>query len=365
MRHIPSLSRVRDLRRASKASPTQPRPLAPGPWPLFLALLTVLTASAATRPHYGGTLRVEIRESFEIPEPPETGANLAQLPPAFKPAQRDAPRHAIYAADDNAPAGRPFLDTVEIQMGRRLADQSIDLDSDKADLVEIDLTEPRRNAPARNKTWTSSPVRLLVLVFGARIDDPRLREAVALAVDRTAIHNFLLQRQGEISGGLLPQWLSGYAFLFPTAPDAARARSLAASLPPASRTLSLAVPDPAHRRIADRIALNVRDAGITLSAAPLNSIADLRLVEARIESADPARALSTLAATLGLPEPPRADSPDALYASERALLEGFHAIPLFHLPDAYGVNARVKGAPGITPLGEWRFENLWLESSRP
>ncbi len=40
-------------------------------------------------------------------------------------------------------------------------------------------------------------------------------------------------------------------------------------------------------------------------------------------------------------------------------------IPLFHLPDVYGVGPRVKGAPGITPLGEWRFENLWLESPRP
>ena len=26
---------------------------------------------------------------------------------------------------------------------------------------------------------------------------------------------------------------------------------------------------------------------------------------------------------------------------------------------------RVKGGPGIGPLGEWRFENLWLEGGRP
>jgi hypothetical protein len=25
----------------------------------------------------------------------------------------------------------------------------------------------------------------------------------------------------------------------------------------------------------------------------------------------------------------------------------------------------VKGPAGVTPLGEWRFENLWLESGRP
>ena len=129
----------------------------------------------------------------------------------------------------------------------------------------------------------------------------------------------------------------------------------------AERTLSLAVPDPANRRIADRIALNARDAGMILSLAPLSSIADLRLMEVRIDSSDPARALSGVAVRLGFPEPPRTDPVEGLYAAERGLLEGFRVIPLFHLPDVYGVNPRVKGAPGITPLGEWRFENLWVD----
>ena len=52
-----------------------------------------------------------------------------------------------------------------------------------------------------------------------------------------------------------------------------------------------------------------------------------------------------------------------MYRAERALLEGFRVIPLFHLPDVYGVGPRVKGGPGISPLGEWRFENLWLEGA--
>jgi hypothetical protein len=93
--------------------------------------------------------------------------------------------------------------------------------------------------------------------------------------------------------------------------------------------------------------------------------ADVRLVEVRIGSSDPALALAGAAASLGLSEPPRADTPQALYAAEWALLEGFRVIPLFHLPDVYGVNPRVKGKRGITPLGEWRFENLWVEGGRP
>jgi hypothetical protein len=72
--------------------------------------------------------------------------------------------------------------------------------------------------------------------------------------------------------------------------------------------------------------------------------------------------LAGLAAAFGLPAP--AASPDGLYGSERALLEGFRVAPLFHLPVVYGVSPRIKGGPGITPLGEWRFENLWIEAGR-
>ncbi len=65
------------------------------------------------------------------------------------------------------------------------------------------------------------------------------------------------------------------------------------------------------------------------------------------------------------PEPLRAETPAALYLSERALLEGYRVIPLVHLPDIYGVSPRVRGGPGITPLGEWHFGDLWLEAQRP
>lgn len=88
-------------------------------------------------------------------------------------------------------------------------------------------------------------------------------------------------------------------------------------------------------------------------------------LEVRVASSDAGSALAGLALALGLPQPARTDSPEALYAAERALLEGFRVIPLFHLPDVYGVNPRVKGASGITPLGEWRFENLWVEGGKP
>lgn len=332
----------------------------------WFALLSaaVVWAQAATRPHYGGTLRVEVEASIETADPPQAGPGMADLSGAFSVTRWEGGRVAIYSANEDAPGGRPYLDSVEIQMGRPLREQAIDLELKKADVADLGPNEARR-AVASRKIWASAPVRLLALVFSERILDARLREALALAVDRSAIHNVLLQRQGEIAGALLPQWISGHAFLFPTAADAARARGLTAALPPPSRALTLSFEAPALRPIAERIALNARDAGLAVSVSQRNAGADIRLVEERIADAQPWRALTSLAVALGLPQPVRADSPEDLYSAERALLESFRVIPLFHLPDVYGVNPRVKGGPGITPLGRWRFSDLWLETVRP
>ncbi|HJZ97092.1 MAG TPA: ABC transporter substrate-binding protein [Candidatus Solibacter sp.] len=320
-----------------------------------LILLIALIAAAETRPRYGGVIRVEMRESIESPDPPTVGRGIPDLMPAFNITRWEAGRRAVFEANDAAPGGRPFIDGVEVTMGRALRDQSIDLQLGKTDVVELGPDELQRQVAGR-KVWSSLPVRVLVLVFSPRVEDPRVREALALAVDRGTIHTVLLKRQGEVSAALLPQWLSGYAFVFPTATDLLRARSLAAG----ARPLGLTVDDPALRPIADRIAVNARDAGLAVTIGGN----DVRLTEVRMASPDPGRALAAMAAALGLPEPGRTDSPDALYNAERALLEGRRVIPLIHLPDVYGAGPRVRGVPGIAPLGEWRFENLWIEAGR-
>lgn len=327
---------------------------------ILTACLLSAGAYAATRPRYGGILRVELRAPFETSDPPQSGFGIVDLSHGFQINLWEGGRRAIFNADDNAPGGRPFLDSVEIQLSRPLREQSLDLETGKADLIELGPNEIRR-APAGRKTWSSQPVRIIALAFNPRADDARVREALALAVDRATIWTVILQRQGEVSAALLPQWLSGYAFLFPTAADLPRARSLAAGAKP----LTLAVGDPMLRTIADRIQLNARDAGITLTVAPSGSPADIRLLEVRVPSTDPARSLAALASAFGLPEPPHTDSPEALYAAERALLEERRVIPLFHLPDVYAVSPRVKGGPGISPLGEWKFGDLWVEAPRP
>jgi hypothetical protein len=313
---------------------------------------------AATRPHYGGTLRVELRQAFESDDPPQIGPGIADLAHGFSITLWEGGRRAAFAADDSAPGGRPFLDGIEIQLARPLREQSLDLELGKTEVVELGPNELRRAQPGR-RIWSSQPVRIIALVFDPRVTDQRVREAISLAVDRSSIWSVLLQRQGEVSAALLPQWLSGYAFLFPTAPDLPRARALAAG----SRPLTLGVSDSALRPIADRILLNARDAGATLTTAPAGS-ADIRLVEARVPSTDASRSLAALATAFGLPEPPHADSPDAVYAAERALLDGARVIPIVHLPDVYGAATRVKGGPGVSPLGEWHFGDLWLEAPR-
>jgi peptide/nickel transport system substrate-binding protein len=290
---------------------------------------------------------------------------------AFEPGRR-----ATFAANEDYWGGRPFLDSIDVQLGRGLRDQLADLELGKADVVEVGPNDLRRASDHGRTVWSSAAVSLIALAFvpGApsSVDAPRLREALALSIDRAAMHTVLLQKQGEVSAALLPQWISGYAFAFPTTPDLPRARALANALPPAARTLALTY-DPSMRTarsLAERVAVNARDAGLAVQVSPQNPRADVRLVEVRLASLDPERALAGLAAALGLQSQAALAaspaSPAALYESERKLLDGFRAIPLFQLPVLYGAASRVRVcAPPITPLGDWRFDNVWLSGTAP
>jgi ABC-type transport system substrate-binding protein len=278
-------------------------------------------------------------------------------------------RRAMLAAYEEYWAGRPFLDAVAIEMGRTAQQQLLDLELRKADLIELGPNDVRRATQSGARIRTSAPVTLMALRFerGRPLaEDARLREALALSIDRAAILNVLLQKRGEAAGGLLPQWLSGYAVLFSTARDVARARQLVTGAP----VLSLAS-DPSDaltRMIADRIAVNAREAGIrVLTQAGGN--ADLHLVRARISPLASEQTLVRLADSLRLSDLLHLSSPalESLYAGERALVEEYRVIPLFHLPEIYGASPRVKtwATPGLLRTGEWRLDDLWLDSELP
>jgi MarR-like DNA-binding transcriptional regulator SgrR of sgrS sRNA len=286
----------------------------------------------------------------------------------FRIAEWQPGKRARLAANDDYWGGRPFVDAVELSMGRAYRDQSIDLELGKTDVAELAIEDARRGVERGLRTWTSAPVELLALVFErgrASVEDARLRQAVALAIDRAAIHGVLLQRQGELSGALLPQWLTGYAFLFPTARDLDRSRDRVALIQPVPRVaLSYDPGDPLARLLAERIALNAREAGVVLQVAP-GGKADVRLARVRLSSLDAAQALADLAAVFGIPwQAPSGGAPEVLFPAEQKLLDDYRVVPLFHVPQILGLSPRLRNWDPL-PWGDWRLENVWLEPRRP
>jgi peptide/nickel transport system substrate-binding protein len=260
----------------------------------------------------------------------------------FRIAQWDAGKSASLTAHDQYWGGRPYLDSISIQMGRSLADQASDFQIGRADVIEIPVRDLR--APKQRGTAIAStpPMETVALQFEqGRVAEP-LRRALALSIDREAIHNVLLQRQGEISGALLPQWLSGYSFLFRSERDIAKAKQN----PPAALTFAYDRQDAVLRPIAERIAVNAAEAGITLRTA--TGAGDVKLVRLPITASDPLLALQDL--SIALKAAPAGGSP---YEAERALIEGAQVIPLFQLPKAWMLQSRVKNWPHL--------EDAWLD----
>ena len=294
---------------------------------------------------------------------------------AFRPAGSETGRRLALTANEDYWGGRPFLDRITIEMGRAPRDQMLDLELGKAEFIEISPADVRTVEQRGMKVWSSAARDTIALVFERGrpvVEDPRVRQAIAFSIDCAAIHNVRLQRQGEIAGGLLPGWLSGYAFLFSKVHDPARARQLIARMehPVPALALSYDALDPLARDIAERIAVDAREAGITLQVSTAPARSDLRLVRIRPGSLQPAAALADLAAFFHLSESvnllPRSTH-EALYHAERALLEDFRVIPLFHLPELYALSPRVKTwtQPGVSKSGEWNLEDVWIDVEKP
>ncbi len=293
----------------------------------------------------------------------------------FRVAEWQPRRHLVVAANEDCWAGRPFLDSITVELGVAPPQQIVDLELGKADLVEVAPDHARRTAQSGARTWSSSPVELLALVFDPQrpaVQDARLRRALALSIDRAAIWNFLLQKQGEIAGGLLPQWISGYAFLFPTAPDVERAKPLRAELSP-SPPLVLAYDsgDALARAVAERIAVNAREVGITMqitAPAPASTTGyDVRLVRLRLAPGGARTALESLLAVLGEPSvllPGAPPTPEQLYAAELTVVQTYRVVPLAHLPETFGLSAQIKNWMPRR-WGAWRLDDAWLETTAP
>jgi peptide/nickel transport system substrate-binding protein len=278
-----------------------------------------------------------------------------------------------FVANETCWAGRPFVDKIELTMGVDFQQQANAISFGQADLVELPASEVRRTALRGVRTVSSDPVELFALVIDTSrpaLQDARLRQAISLAIDRASIADVILQKQGLPAGSLLPNWISGYAHLFPAPPDLPRAKDLlAASGRALSRPSRLVLfydsSDAEAHAVADRVAVNLREVGIMVQVSGQSAdgktkapTADLRLVRHRISSPDPAAALSELLNALG-EAAAELETLEQIYAAERAPIDAFRVIPLVHVSESYGLSPQVRD--WMAPRwGGWNLADVWL-----
>jgi len=271
------------------------------------------------------------------------------------------------AADENCWRGRPYLDAIEIEMGKSFRDQMTALELGRADLVEVAPEQAHRVSQEGRRLASSDSIELLALLFTrdvASADEKLLRQALALSVERGSIRSVLLQGAGQPTASILPNWMSGYGFVFPTGADLPRsrqAREQVRTIP--SWTVGYDGTDPVARLLAERIALNAKDAGLSLQPTSAAN-ADLRLVRIPLASPDPWIALANVAALAGIPAGKDSGSVEDLYASELALLTPQRMIPLFHLPVSYAASATLRNW-ALRPDGSWTLADAWLGAGKP
>ena len=296
-------------------------------------------------------------------------------------ASQPTTQHLRFVANEDCWAGRPFVDAVEVTLGVPPLRALFDLQVGKADLVELAPDFVRRANQANVRVWASSPLTLYAL----RFDDSQpaasnevLREAVSLSLDRNTMASVLLQKQAEPAAALLPQWLSGYAFLHHLEMNFDRAKELRASLQAnlASGTAPLrlqtdAAGDLAHL-LAERVAINARQTGFSvrpLTRAPQRDAgarstepAELHLFAWRYSSLSPGEELQSLvkAAHLDSAKEGNPFDPERRYSWERKLLEERKLMPLVVLPDYAGVATNVRDWQP-NQWGEWHLADVWLE----
>jgi peptide/nickel transport system substrate-binding protein len=303
---------------------------------------------------------------------------------------RAANSHLYFRANEEAWSGRPFVDGIDVTLGVPPLRTMFDLQLGKTDLIELapDLVPRARQSNLR--VWTSEPVTLYGLRFDdaqATASDIRLREALSLSLDRGTMANVLLQKQAEPAAALLPQWLSGYAFLFNVDTNLERAKELRRGLPAneaaGAEPLRLRV-DPTGdlaKLLGERVAVNARQSGIyvqvvarpiprTTAAPPATSDppSGVHLFAWHYSSLSPRAELDSLFAAYNLNEPSEVNATstdhDQLYERERKVLEDRRVLPLVVQAESVGLGATVRDWVPAR-WGEWHLAEVWLELPEP
>jgi ABC-type transport system substrate-binding protein len=314
---------------------------------------------------------------------------LRESPTGGSPSRAAGP-HLYFRANEEAWSGRPFVDGIDVTLGLVPLRAMFDLQLGKADLIELAPDLVPRAKQANLRVWTSEPVTL----YGLRFDDAqgttsdvRLREALSLSLDRGTMANVLLQKQAEPAAALLPQWLSGYAFLFNVDTNLERAKELRHGLPANEAAgvepLRLRI-DPAGdlaKLLGERVAVNARQAAILVqvtvrpaarSGAASPAVSDppwgVRLFAWHYSSLSPRAELDSLFAAYNLNEPPEVNATstdhEQLYARERRVLEDRRVLPLVVQAESVGLGATVRDWMPAR-WGEWHLADVWLELPEP
>jgi MarR-like DNA-binding transcriptional regulator SgrR of sgrS sRNA len=241
--------------------------------------------------------------------------------------------------------GRPFADTIEIRSHRAVRDQWLDLSLGKTDVVEVPA-ELIRQAQQQKMVVVVAPAAELLAVqvseTGA-LSNPQLRAAIACSVDRAPLANVIFQKQGEAVASVLPQSLSGDAFLFPVDRDLNKSHALRGGLTAPALTFA-ADTDAIMQLAAQRIVLNLREAGFnaTVTGTAAAQHADLTLRRIPLQGGSSSAVLDQVLRAAGETQLGTASNPAALYKAERTFLEQHTLIPLVDLPRAYALGPRVR-----------------------
>jgi ABC-type transport system substrate-binding protein len=294
-------------------------------------------------------------------------------------------QHIRFRYNDGYWGGRPYLDAIDVTLGVAPLRALLDLQLGKADLSELSEDTARRAQQVNLRLWASAAMTLYGVRFATRAKSPNeqiLREALSLSLDRHAMARVLLQKQAEPAVAFLPQWLSGYAFLFNMDNNLERAKSLRARLPVnavgASQPLRISIDgnNELAKLIGERIAVNARAAGLTLQMVAKAGVqqagdgasakveSDAQLVAWRYTSLSPREALESIAVAWHweIPEGGAPAEADARYAWEKRMMDDRILLPLVAVPDFAAADPRVRNwSPA--PWGEWRLADVWLDQS--
>jgi ABC-type transport system substrate-binding protein len=382
-------------------------------WQFQLRLASVHDGTAVTSATVAGSLKavspdwkitVNNRQTFtiETPVPSPHLPELLSLPkfaivkrPAdntlvgsgpYRLSQWQAGDRAVFLSNDDYWGGRPYPDAIEVQMGASLRDHLLERSLGRDHAAQLGIDQAHMLEQTSQNVALSRPAELLVIVFlqsehdnvssRRKPVDAHIREAVSAALNRPAISNVLLQKKSVPATALLPQWLSGYEFMFPDKSNPELAHKLrmeAGTVPPV--TLAYDFADPVSKMVAERIAVDAREAGIAVqpygdphvntSASRKTMNADAVLLRVPLPALDPSAALAGFADNLDLsPELfaaiLSAGRADELFVAERKILEDYRIIPVAHISQALWLNNTVHNWQQL-PDGDWKLDQMWVE----